>query len=79
MIFEEIGLAQVDGSVQCPKIQVDGKIYLIGLKDLQRGLADNSLIQVMQIAEKSEQEPSIPDAPTTPTTENKSLSWGNTP
>ena len=51
MIFEKVGAAQVDKNLQCLKIQIDAKIYLIGLQDLEQAIKDNRVIGVFQIAE----------------------------
>lgn len=52
MIFEKIGVAQIDKDLQCLRIQIETKIYLIGLQDLQT-LKENRIIQtsVFQITE----------------------------
>lgn len=44
MIFEEIEAAQVDMTLQCLKIQVGEKIYLIALRDLGQALERKSII-----------------------------------
>ena len=51
MIFEKIGAAQLDKDLQCVKIQIDTKKYLIGLQDLEQALQDNRIIGVFQITE----------------------------
>jgi len=55
MMFERIGAAQIDKGVQCLKIQIGTKIYLIGLQDLQ-AINDNRIINVYQIAETPAQQ-----------------------
>ena len=56
MLFEKIGAAQVDKDLQCFKIQIDTKIYLIGLQDLEQAIKNNRVISVFQIAETTIQE-----------------------
>ena len=51
MIFEKIGSLQVDKGLQALKIQIDAKIYLIGLQDLEQAINNNRIIGVFQIAE----------------------------
>ena len=51
MIFEKIRSAQLDKDLQCVKIQIDTKKYLIGLQDLEQALQDNRIIGVFQITE----------------------------
>jgi hypothetical protein len=58
MIFEKIGATQLDKNLQCLKIQIESKIYLIGLLDLEQALKDNRIIGVFQIAETSTQQES---------------------
>ena len=50
MIFEKIGAAELDKDLRCLKIQIDVKIYLIGLQDLEHA-KDNRIIPVFQIKE----------------------------
>jgi hypothetical protein len=51
MIFEKIGAVQLDKDLQCVKIQIDSKVFLIGLQDLEQALKDNLVIGVFQKAE----------------------------
>jgi hypothetical protein len=51
MIFEEIGTAQVDLSLQCLRIQVDAKIYLVGIRDLEQAIQYKREISVFRIVE----------------------------
>ena len=43
IIFEKIGAAQVDKGLQCLKIQIDTKIILIGLQDLEQAIKNNQV------------------------------------
>ena len=56
MIFEKIGAAQLDKDLRCVKIQINSKIFLIGLQDLEQALKNNLVIGVFQMAESPIQE-----------------------
>jgi len=53
MIFEQVGDAEVDMELRCLKIQIDEKIFLIGLRDLEQAVEGKRILPVVQIAEEA--------------------------
>jgi hypothetical protein len=50
VIFEKIGTAIVDTDLQALRIEVEGKTYLIGLKDLDNVMLSRGIVQVFRLA-----------------------------
>ena len=48
-------MARVDIDLQCLKIEVDEKSYLIGLGDLEQALRSKGLVQVVRITTETKQ------------------------
>ncbi|MGA2680643.1 MAG: hypothetical protein ABSF44_02460 [Candidatus Bathyarchaeia archaeon] len=53
MVFEKIGVAQVDKDLQALKIEIDKRLYVIGIQDLlEQAVKNHRIIGVFQIIEK---------------------------
>jgi len=56
MIFEKSGAVQIDKDLQCFKVQVGTKIYLIGLQDIEQALKCCKVMSVFQVDETLNQQ-----------------------
>jgi hypothetical protein len=53
LVFEKIGVAQVDKDLQALKIEIDKRLYVIGIQDLlEQAVKNHRIIGVFQIIEK---------------------------
>jgi hypothetical protein len=61
VIFENVGVARVDWNLRALKIEVEGKTFLVGLKDLENAVNHGASLPVVKIARKAKKN-SNPDA-----------------
>jgi hypothetical protein len=61
VIFENVGVARVDWNLRALKIEVEGKIFLVGLKDLENALNHGASLPVVRMVPKAKKN-SDPDS-----------------